>query len=79
MIDPIHADQLTAGDIILYQGDELMVYTEPVYTTHGMVFNALPLAIEGLETQVMSLPLEQPVQLIGYQQPYDYNQPLSAA
>ena len=72
------ADQLTAGDILLYQGDELMVCSEPVYTIRGIVFDALPLAIEGRETQGMCLHPEQAVQHIGYQPPFDYNQPLSA-
>ena len=72
------ADELTEGDIILYADDELMVYTEPKYTAKGIKFDALPMAMEGNETQGMCLHPEQVVQRIGYQKPYDYNQPLSA-
>ena len=72
------ADELTEGDIILYADDELMVYSATKYTTKGIKFDALPMAMEGNETQGMCLHPEQLVQRIGYQKPYDYNQPLSA-
>ena len=65
---PTKAYELTTGDIILYLGDKLMVYSEPRYTIKGIEFDALPMAMEGLETQGMCLPLEQLVQLIGHQQ-----------
>lgn len=41
----IHADQLTEGDTIIYQGSCILVVTEPRYTALGIVFNALWLYI----------------------------------
>ena len=59
---PTRADELTEGDIIRYLDDELMVYSAPIHTIRGIEFDALPIAIEGLETQEMCLPLEEVVQ-----------------
>ena len=75
---PMKAYELTQGDIILYQGEELLVYSETRHTRDGIEFDALPLEIEGSETQGIRLGLEEKVEWIGYQKPFDYNQVLSA-
>ena len=64
---PTRADALTEGDIILHQGAQYQVYTEPGYLTRGMVFDALPLDFGTGETQEICLHPEEVVQLVSYQ------------
>ena len=66
----VRADELTAGDIIRYGGDDLQVYSEPEYLIRGMVFDALPLGLEATgETQQMCLHPQLRVQLLDHQKP----------
>jgi hypothetical protein len=54
----ICADELTQGDIIRhFTGEIWQVYSEPVYTRRGMVFDVLPLDFDTIETfQVIFAP-----------------------
>ena len=74
----IQADQLTAGDLIRHRGELLKAYSEPVYTNRGIEFDALPLDVTDRDTQAMCFQPKEAIEHVGYQLPFDYNQPLTA-
>ncbi len=78
MNDFIQADQLTEGDLIRHRGELLKVCSEPDYTNHGIEFDALPLEVTDRETQPMCFQPKELIEHVGYQPPFNYNQPLTA-